>query len=361
MQRHQLTEEEKIRAIRLYDKYGKKWTVIARMIGCPESTIRSFINRYLEKPQLFLQRGAPKKVTDDVKDGIIGAFEEYPELDLTYAAGLFDLGTTTIRTVLHEDGISYMQKICTPPLSDAHKTARVNFCRIFNNIPYHLMPNLIITDESTVEVCLNNRGIWRRKGIYPPEAFYQKVSHPISVMIWGGIGPRGYRTQLLRVKGNMKSEDYCNMLINNNIIANLHHNFGNNFVFQQDNAPPHSSHFTKVHLLNHLPSVLEWPARSPDLSPIEQLWDYIKGKIAGEKFVNADQLFNRLAAEWASIPNEMIHNFYSSFKARCKVCEDLRGENLNGHWKEVHKEHDKYRTRIIYLTDANGNVFISEQ
>ena len=106
------------------------------------------------------------------------------------------------------------------------------------------------------------------------------------------------------------------MLITNGIIAKLYAHFGQIFVFQQDNAPPHSSRY----FLNQLPSVLEWPARSPDLIPIEQLWDYIKGKIAGEKLVDADQLFNRLAAE-----------------------------------------HDTYRTRIIYLTDPQGNVYISEQ
>ena len=224
------------------------------------------------------------------------------------------------------------------------------------------MPNLIITDESTIEVCLEKSGIWRKKGEYPPELFFLQKKHtPSASWYGGGVGPCGFRTRLLRVKGNMDSRRYCHMLLSNGVIDNLRQRFGGNFVFQQDNAPPHSSKYTQQHLLNHLPSVLKWPARSPDLSPIEQLWDYLKERIKGEKFNSEDQLFQRLEREWSNIPNEIIHNCYSSFKARCIICERLNGENLNGHWNEVKKEHDLYRTKIIYLQDVFGNQFISQQ
>ena len=61
------------------------------------------------------------------------------------------------------------------------------------------MPNIVFTDESRVEVNLNNGGIWRRKGEHPEIAFYEKPQHPVSCMIWGGIGPRGFRTSLIKL------------------------------------------------------------------------------------------------------------------------------------------------------------------
>ena len=191
--------------------------------------------------------------------------------------------------------------------------------------------------------------------------FFTKEEHPLSVMVWGGIGRVGFRTKLLRVESNMDSRRYCNMLISKGIVANLLIHHGNNFIFQQDNAPPHSSKYTKEHLLNQMPSVLKWHAKSPDLNRIEQIWDYLKERIKGVKFTSADQLFQRLAMEWANIPNEVIHNCYSAFKVRCIVCDRLNGENLNGHWKNIKKEHDLYRTRIVYFNDIFGNQIISQQ
>ena len=87
---------------------------------------------------------------------------------------------------------------------------------------------------------------------------------------------------------------------------------------------------------------------------------YIKSRIAGVKFTTADQLFARLQTEWNNVPNEVIHNCYSSFLARCQVCVRIQGQNLNGHWGEVKKLHDIYRTRLQYFRNQYGQIFVQE-
>ncbi|KAK8860209.1 hypothetical protein M9Y10_011874 [Tritrichomonas musculus] len=64
----------------------------------------------------------------------------------------------------------------------------------------------------------------------------------------------------------------------------------------------------------------------------------------GLTFSDEDSLFESILKEWDRIPPETIHNFYESFRARCIVCAQIHGESLNGHWKEVRKQHDLYRT-----------------
>ncbi len=62
------------------------------------------------------------------------------------------------------------------------------------------------------------------------------------------------------------------------------------FIFQQDLAPAHTAKSTKSWLNDHSVGVLDWPANSPDLSPIENLWGITKRKMRNKRPKNADEL-----------------------------------------------------------------------
>lgn len=53
------------------------------------------------------------------------------------------------------------------------------------------------------------------------------------------IGPNGYKTKLPRCPKRMNVEKYIKMILENSIISNLNTQFGANYLFQQDGAPPH--------------------------------------------------------------------------------------------------------------------------
>lgn len=360
MGKRTLTESDKIEIIVKYRMLGPNWTRISVLLNINPNTVRTFINRYLKNKEISPKRGRPIEIKDDMKQGIIGAVEMDPELSLFDIKDLFDVSTTSARKILNEDGIQYMQRIPIPPLSPLHMQARVTFASQFAGMLYKDMPVIIFTDESTVEVNLSSGGIWRRRGEYPPGSFYEKMAHPISCMIWGGIGPRGFRTSLIKVEGSVTAESYFRMLFNHRIAHQIRSQFGDTFIFQQDNARPHIARRIEAHLNAMFPHRLEWPAKSPDLSPIEQIWDYLKSRIAGMKFHSEDQLFRRLQQEWNTIPDDIIHNTYSSFLARCRVCVQIQGQNLNGHWKAVKETHNSYRTRIHYRVNIDGSITAEE-
>ncbi len=83
------------------------------------------------------------------------------------------------------------------------------------------------------------------------------------------------------------------------------------FIFQQDLAPAHTAKGTKSWFNNHGVTVLDWPANSPDLNPIENLWGIVKRKMRDTRPNNADDLKAAIKATWASITPEQCHRLIS--------------------------------------------------
>ncbi len=79
------------------------------------------------------------------------------------------------------------------------------------------------------------------------------------------------------------------------------------FIFQQDLAPAHTAKGTKSCFNEHGVPVLDWPANSPDLNPIENQWGIVKRKMRDTRPNNADDLKAVIKATWASITPEQCH------------------------------------------------------
>ncbi len=88
------------------------------------------------------------------------------------------------------------------------------------------------------------------------------------------------------------------------------------FIFQQDLAPAHTAKGTKSWFNDHGVTVLDWPANSPDLNPIENLWSIVKRKMRDTRPNNADDLKAAIKATWASITPEQCHRLIVSMPLR---------------------------------------------
>ncbi|KAI2648544.1 Transposable element Tc1 transposase [Labeo rohita] len=84
------------------------------------------------------------------------------------------------------------------------------------------------------------------------------------------------------------------------------------FIFQQDLAPVHTAKSTKSWLNDHGVGVLDWPANSRDLNPIENLWGIVKRKMRNKRPKNADELKTTVKETWASIPPQQCHRLITS-------------------------------------------------
>ncbi len=88
------------------------------------------------------------------------------------------------------------------------------------------------------------------------------------------------------------------------------------FIFQQDLAPAHSAKATSTWFKDHGIPVLNWPANSPDLNPIENLWGIVKRKMPYARPNNAEELKATIRATWALITPEQCHRLIDSMPRR---------------------------------------------
>ncbi|GFX95854.1 transposable element Tcb2 transposase [Trichonephila clavipes] len=105
---------------------------------------------------------------------------------------------------------------------------------------------------------------------------------------------------------------------------------GNDFILMDDNARPHRAGIVEEYLEDHGLERMEWPARSPDLNPIEHLWDYLGREVAALNPPprSLHELKQGLLCVWSSLPIPVSDNLINSMGNRCRQCIQVRGGHI---------------------------------
>lgn len=141
--------------------------------------------------------------------------------------------------------------------------------------------------------------VWRKPGEeFQPDCTKGTVKHGGgNVKVCGCFSYSGVG-KLVCIDGIMNSEAY-RCILDANLQKSAKKLFKRQkWIFQQDNDPKHTSRLLKEHFAKKKMSVLEWPSQSPDLSPIEHLWDAIEMKMSGRQCTHGDELKALLAETW---------------------------------------------------------------
>lgn len=94
------------------------------------------------------------------------------------------------------------------------------------------------------------------------------------------------------------------------------------FKFQQDNDPKHSSKVLKQVFNDEQIPVLKWPSQSPDLNPIENLWEIVDRKLRTRTYSNKDDLLAGLQEQWVNLDMNIIDKLIESMPRRCQAVID---------------------------------------
>ncbi len=101
-------------------------------------------------------------------------------------------------------------------------------------------------------------------------------------------------------------------------------------VFQQDNAPCHAAAKTKQLLNSNIRWINDWPARSPDLNPIENLWAILVQEVykEGRQFDSKEALKTAIITAWDKIPQEQLENLITSMPNRVMKVMWVKGAQI---------------------------------
>ncbi|GFU88058.1 transposable element Tcb1 transposase [Trichonephila clavipes] len=91
--------------------------------------------------------------------------------------------------------------------------------------------------------------------------------------------------------------------------------------FQQDDARPHTARVSQDCLCTV--STLPWPDRSPDLSPIKNIWDHLRRLVGHPASLN--ELESRLQQIWYEMSQDIIQNLYAPMPNLITLCVRARG------------------------------------
>ena len=142
-----------------------------------------------------------------------------------------------------------------------------------------------------------------------------------SIHVWGAIWFGG-RSELRILKSFVNGKTYIKTLAD---FFNAD-NTPQDFIFQDDNAPAHRSSLVSEFRRRRDTRRVDWPARSPDLNPIEHVWDILKRRVSNRgKIESLQELQTIVIEEWMAIPQCLIDNLILSMPRRIRSVIESRG------------------------------------
>lgn len=235
-----------------------------------------------------------------------------------------DVSEWTARRALQRIGLVAAVKKKKPALSDKNIRARLEFCRNHEHWTVDDWKRVIWSDETKINRFQSDGKayFWSR----PHETIQkhhvkQTVKHGGgSLMVWGcftwwHLGP------IVRINGIMKKEDYL-QIIQSHLPDFVERSAypEDEVIFQQDGDPKHTAKVVQNWLSGQKFHLMKWPAQSPDLNPIENLWSILKRRLGQHNRAptSIEELWNRVKSEWEAIPSEFKENLVESMPKRMK-------------------------------------------
>ncbi|CAJ0924592.1 unnamed protein product [Ranitomeya imitator] len=308
---------------------GKTQKEISQQIGCSQSAV----SRHLNGKSVGRKQCGRKRCTTRRGDRTLrkivekDRFQTLGNLRKQWTESGVETSRATVHRRVQEMGYRCRIPQVKPLLNHKQRQRRLTWATEKQHWTVAKWSQVLFSDESKFCMSFGNQGarVWRKTGEKEmPKCLKSSVKYPQSVMVWGAMSAAGVGP-LCFIKGRVNAASYQEIL-EHFMLPSAEMLYGDeDFIFQHDLAPAHSAKTTGKWFTDHGITVLNWPANSPDLNPIENLWDIVKRKLRDARPNTLDELKAAIEASWASITSQQCHRLIASMPRRIEAVISAKG------------------------------------
>jgi hypothetical protein len=145
-------------------------------------------------------------------------------------------------------------------------------------------------------------------------------------MVWGAIS-MFKKFKLIRIEGTLDAEQYQAQILTK-FVPEMPRATRKKLVLMQDGATAHTAASTQQWLSDHTVEQLPWwPANSPDMNPIENVWGWMEKNLKDRQCRTNDELWNAVQDAWDAIPMSQITSLFEKMPKRLKALRKSKGGN----------------------------------
>lgn len=310
-----------------------------------KSTVTKTLKRFNQTGSVKNQPklGRPRTCTNEENSlNILLDIVENPQTSVLQVALNHDMSRKSVQNILKRAKYHPYKIHLVHELNEDDFDRRLQFCETMMTMidaNENFVKRIVFSDEATFQlngvVNRHNCRYWSDSN--PHWMATVHTQHPQKVNVWAGIIGHNIIGPFF-INGNLTAEKYL-QLLRENIVPQIIHLFPNNnnqVWFQQDGAPPHYGREVRNYLNDTFPQkwigrrgTIEWPARSPDLNPLDFfLWGYLKSRVYINKPESLDELKLRIETEIRNIPQNWLNNTIDGFIHRLHYCQEVNGEQF---------------------------------
>jgi len=332
-----LTRDQCVEITTLHTE-GHGYRELGRRYGVAHTTVARVVQRYQETHTHDRRpgQGRPRATTPSEDRFIrLRALRErhttarHLQIQLAEVHGT-RVSDNTVRRRLAEHNCRPRRPAVGPPLTREHRRARLAFARQHIRWTDDDWATVLFTDESRVALYSSDmRGrVYRR----PNERFAQVNMREVvpfgggSVMVWGGISLSGPTELHILDGGTLTAARYITDILEPYVVPYAPF-IGPSFLLMHDNARPHTAQCVTTYLRAVGITTLQWPSYSPDLNPIEHLWDVMKRRLRQLQPppTSIPSLRQALHTIWDQFTVHDIQPLIGSMPQRCQAVIRARG------------------------------------
>lgn len=311
-----------------------------------QSTVSRIERKYRELGHVrdAARQGRPK-IDENIQQDIILSAVENPHCTVRGLSRDFGIGKSSVSNIFKKVKYHPYKVRLIHELAEDDFDRRTEFCEYMMNQNNNFIDNVLFSDEATFylngHVNRQNTRYWSDENPHWMQEYH--TQRPQKTNVWAGIvrntiiGPYFFDENLT---GALYLDFLQNTLIPDLIQLfpdiQIPTNVDRRIWFQQDGAPPHYAVAVRNFLNTTFPQrwigrrgPVEWPARSPDLNPLDFfLWGYLKSKVYFNRPGNIPQLQDRIRQEIQSITPAMLQNVRDESNARFSHCLTVNGEQF---------------------------------